>query len=83
MWAPRNSRYNSFAYVVAIANVDGLPGDSEFGVVTQYSSFLFAGRFASAIVGSASLLLIDSKDRVTTQFIAGQSGFQPHSLYAH
>jgi hypothetical protein len=118
-WRPLNSRYTSLDGILAIANVDGLPGDDVIrlasaslnggqlqvssagrgawsnlapmswpshpdpitAVPTPYVPFLFAGTFVSATTDS--LLQLDSKDRFTTQFSAGQPWFLPHSLYAH
>jgi hypothetical protein len=42
---------------------------------------LFAGNFLTPTADS--VLNLDSKDRFTTQFSAGQSTFLPHSLYAN
>ncbi|MEO8700938.1 MAG: right-handed parallel beta-helix repeat-containing protein [Kofleriaceae bacterium] len=119
IWHPWNSRYSSLGDVVAIANVDGQPGDDVIrltnvslgggrleissagsgawttltdmswyhdvdvsGQPRVYGPVLFAGRFNSPLVGTASLLKLDSYQRFTTQLSAG-TPFLPHSLYAH
>jgi len=52
------------------------------GIPSVYEPVLLAGRFNSAIIGTASVLQIDGKERFTTQFSAGQPLFLPRSLYA-